>query len=88
MNVFAKLVSLGAVAASGFVATKIADKSWTRITGNEPPKDQDGQDALVQVLAFTVLSAGIAALVQHFVLRSTNNLLTKAKEAGEEAQQS
>ncbi len=87
MNLAVKLVSMGAVAASGFLATKIADKSWTSVTGNEPPKGEASvNSSIVQVAAFAVLSAIIAALVQRYVMKGTNRLLAMTgKETKPEA---
>ncbi|WRS30988.1 DUF4235 domain-containing protein [Actinomycetaceae bacterium MB13-C1-2] len=80
MNLVGKLASMGAVAASGFVASKIADKGWTRVTGKEPPKD-DSNEGIVQVVVFAALSAIIAALVQRVVMKGTTRLLTATEGA-------
>lgn len=86
MNLVTKLVSMGAVAASGFVASKVAASSWTRVTGSEPPTDDDGTGEVLQIVAFAAVSAVLAALVQHYVAKGTSSLMTKArldKEAAE-----
>lgn len=83
MNLVGKLASMGAVAASGFIASKIADKGWTRVTGKEPPKE-DSNEGIAQVLAFAVLSAVIAALVQRVVMKGTTRLLTMTEDTAEE----
>ncbi len=74
MNLAGRLASMGAMAAAGLVAPKIAASAWKLVTGEAPPEEDDGAK-LGQVLAFAALSAVIVTTLQFYTTRGTNRLL-------------
>lgn len=74
MNIAWKVLSLGAGAIAGLVTNKVLDVVWEKGLGQpKPAGDESDYDLpILQVVAFTAVSAGVHALVSQQLERSAN----------------
>ncbi|MBV1780613.1 DUF4235 domain-containing protein [Paeniglutamicibacter sp. ABSL32-1] len=86
MNSLMKLIGPVISIAAGFLGGKIVDKAWLGFTGQQPPKrgnkEAQAEASMRQAIAFAVLSATTAALIQVLTDRGTQRALARfAKKA-------
>ncbi|MBP2387192.1 DUF4235 domain-containing protein [Paeniglutamicibacter kerguelensis] len=77
MKLLGPLISI----AAGFVGGKIVDKLWVGFTGQQPPKhgnkEAQAEATMRQAIAFALLSAITAALIQVLTDRGTQKAIAK-----------
>ncbi|WP_255307167.1 DUF4235 domain-containing protein [Actinobaculum suis] len=64
-----KVVSAGVGLVAGAVANRVVDVAWKAALGKESPKSDDIEVPIVEVVAFAVVSAGVATLVSQLCQR-------------------
>lgn len=76
MQGFFKLMGVGLGLVAGLVSTQAIDFLWKRITGNEPPKDQDGlENSLRSALVFAVVSGAVSTTIRVLTNRTTQRAI-------------
>ncbi|MDK8319462.1 DUF4235 domain-containing protein [Actinobaculum massiliense] len=74
-----KIVSAGVGLAAGVVANKIVDVTWEAVSGKDIPDVEDLDTPLVDAMIFSVVSAGVAALVSQLFQRKAAQWYGPAK---------
>lgn len=76
-----KLLTTGIAFGGGFVATKVFETVWMKVTGDEntPHGDDDENISLQKALVFSVTSAAISAGVQVLSQRGAKSAVRKLK---------
>lgn len=71
MDIGWKVVSAGAGILSGLVANKAVDLVWKLVFHRDKPNQEDYTEPLRDALVFSLVSAGVASVVNQLVLRKT-----------------
>ncbi|MET1036486.1 MAG: DUF4235 domain-containing protein [Arthrobacter sp.] len=84
LKIVGTLVSLGA----GYAGAKIVDATWTKVTGQVPPKvsdaDAQAEAGLRHALTFAVISSVVASVIQVMTNRGTQRAIARfSKEIAE-----
>lgn len=78
MNVVFKLLGVGMSVGAGFVGTKLVDFLWEKITGEAPPKSNDGlENTLRSALVFAIISGAVSTTIQVLTNRSTQKAIER-----------
>ena len=76
-----KIASAAAAALAAMGASKIAEIGWRLATGNEAPREDDDEAALVSLVVFAAASASVVAIAQRYAIRSAKKLWKPASSA-------
>lgn len=82
MNVTWKLGSMAALAAAGFVASKVTEVGWKMATGRPAPMEDDEEATLVSIVLFAAASAAVAAVAQRYASRTAARVFDPTGEKG------
>lgn len=74
MNIVNKLATTVAAGAAAFLISKVIDTGWKKVTGEEPPTEDDDK-GLLSLVVFAAVSAAAVALAQRYAVRETNRFL-------------
>lgn len=74
MDSKAKLLSLGAVAITGLIASKGVELAWKLATGKQPPS-AESDDPIMKAVIFAAFSAAAVTVVQAFASKKTNQFI-------------
>ncbi|WP_104101988.1 DUF4235 domain-containing protein [Arthrobacter sp. 08Y14] len=79
MNLILKLLGTGASLGAGILSAKLLDFLWTRITGNEPPRDKDGvlDVSLRTAVIFAVVSGAVSQAIRVLTNRGTQRAIQR-----------
>ena len=79
MNLILKLLGTGASLGAGILSAKLLDFLWTRITGNEPPRDKDGvlDVSLRTAVTFAVVSGAVSQAIRVLTNRGTQRAIAR-----------
>ncbi|WP_104053150.1 MULTISPECIES: DUF4235 domain-containing protein [unclassified Arthrobacter] len=85
MNLILKLLSTGVSIGAGIVSAKLLDFLWTRITGNEPPRDNDGvlDVSLRTAVVFAVVSGAVSQAIRVLTTRGTQRAIQRYQKTPE-----
>lgn len=73
MDIGWKVVDIGAVALAGLVSDNIVKLGWKIATGKNPPKDDDLEVGMAELIVFAVLSGTFLAITKRFTVRAASN---------------
>lgn len=79
MNLILKLLGTGASIGAGILSAKILDFIWTKVTGNEPPRDKDGvlDVNLRTAVIFAVVSGAVSQAIRVLTNRGTQRAIQR-----------
>jgi hypothetical protein len=75
-----RIVTAVAGFAASFVARKLIQFAWKKITGREPPEPEDPQVALGEAVAWAVLAAVSVQLARMLATRATSRRSVETEE--------
>lgn len=79
-NIVAKLVTIGAASAAGFIAKKATDGTWSFVTGKEVPENPDDPDIdIKEAILFALLSGALMTLARMLAQRQTTRVMAKSQ---------
>lgn len=74
-----RLIRTGVSVGAGFVGAKAVESVWKAATHSDTtPQADDDDSTLLQIVAFTTISAGVSALLQVGSQRLVNKALTNS----------
>lgn len=77
LHVIAPLAAIGAT----LLARKVLDIAYKQITGHAPPQSDDPSVRFSRALAWTVISAGSAAVVEMVIYRAAGRMSPRPEDA-------
>lgn len=79
MNLILKLLGSAVSLGAGLLSAKILDLAWTKVTGNEPPKDKDGvlDVSLRSAVIFAVVSGAVSQGIRVLANRGTQRAIQR-----------
>ncbi|MBP3035326.1 DUF4235 domain-containing protein [Arthrobacter sp. zg-ZUI100] len=85
MNLILKLLATGVSIGAGLLSAKVLDFVWTRVTGNEPPRDNDGvlDVSLRTAVIFAVVSGAVSQGIRVLTTRGTQRAIERYKKTPE-----
>ncbi|MCI6584729.1 MAG: DUF4235 domain-containing protein [Mobiluncus porci] len=81
MDIGWKVVDLGALAVAGLLSDNIVKIGWKLATGSNPPKDDDLEVGIAELLVFTVLSGVLLTFTKRFTVKTASKWYGKKHPA-------